>query len=255
MKSCRLFVSLSLLLSVTTQANAIDDLAQANNPLANMQAFNIQNYYYPQISGFEQKGDTFWLRYAQPIDKFLVRASMPLTSYPISPNIKKSGSGDFNIFGAYLFDTGNPAISAGIGPLLVAPTASPSELGSGKWQGGLAAVYFNANSPKVQYGGLVTYQTDFSGPQNRAHTSVMAVQPFGFLQLTHGFYLRSAPIWVFDFKNDNHVMPLGLGVGKVIKAGKTVYNLFVEPQFSISTKGIAQPTTQVFAGFNMQFYA
>ncbi|MDR3503236.1 MAG: hypothetical protein P4L79_11720 [Legionella sp.] len=247
----RLLIALSLILATT--ANAADELAQANNPLANMQAFNIQNYYSPQISGFDQKGDTGWLRYAQPVDKFLVRASMPFTSYPVAPTVKKSGSGDFNVFAAYLIDTGNPSVSTGIGPLLVAPTAKPSELGSGKWQGGLAAVYFNANSNKVQYGGLVTYQTDFSGPQNRAHTSVMAVQPFGFLQLTHGFYLRSAPIWVFDFKNDNHVMPLSLGAGKVIKSGKTVYNLFIEPQFSVSTKGIAQPTTQIFAGFNMQF--
>jgi hypothetical protein len=36
-----------------------------------MQAFNIQ---IPTISGFDQKGDTFWLRYTQPIDKFLARA-------------------------------------------------------------------------------------------------------------------------------------------------------------------------------------
>lgn len=81
----------------------------------------------------------------------------------------------------------------------------------------------------------------------------MAIQPFGFLQLTKGFYLRSAPIWLFDFKNDRHVIPLGLGLGKVIKSGKTVYNFFVEPQFSVSDKGIAQPTTQIFAALNMQF--
>lgn len=254
MKLSRLVIVLFLILTVIIQANAADELAQANNPLANMQAFNIQNYYYPQISGFDEKGDTFWLRYAQPVDKFLVRASMPFTSYPVAPTMKKSGSGDFNIFATYLLDTGNPSVSTGIGPLLVTPSANPSELGSGKWQGGLAAVYFNANSTKVQYGGLVTYQTDFAGPQNRSHTSVMAIQPFGILQLTHGFYLRTAPIWIFDFKNNNHVMPLGLGAGKVIKSGKTVYNVFVEPQFSISTKGIAQPTTQIYGGLNMQFY-
>lgn len=253
MTSFRIAIPLLFLFISPTSVNA-DELSQANNPLANMQAFNIQNYYYPKISGYDPTGDTFWLRYAQPVDKFLVRASMPVSSYPITPTTTKSGLGDFNLFATYLINTGNPAISAGIGPLVVAPSANPSELGSGKWQGGVAVVYFNASSTKMQYGGLLTYQTDFAGPQNRAHTSVMAIQPFGFLQLVHGYYLRTAPIWTFDFKNDNHVIPLSLGAGKVIKAGKTVYNLFIEPQFSVSTKGMAQPTKQIYAGFNMQFY-
>ncbi|MFJ1267090.1 hypothetical protein ACD661_00805 [Legionella lytica] len=254
MNYSRLIKFLPLLLSVPIPATAADEIAQANNPLANMQAFNVQNYYDPQISGFPQQGDTFWLRYAQPVKKFLIRASMPFTSYPITQMIKKSGPSDFNIFATYLLDTKNPAISAGVGPLLVAPTANPSVLGSGKWQTGLAAVFFDAKSTKLQYGGLVTYQTDFAGPKNRAHTSVLAVQPFAFLQLTHGFYLRSAPIWTFNLENNSHVMPLSLGAGKVIKSGKIVYNVFVEPQFSVSTKGDAQPTTQIFAGLNMQFY-
>lgn len=94
----RLLALLPPLLFFASQVNATEDLAQANNPLANMQAFNLQNYYYPQISGFDQKGDTFWLRYAQPVDKFLVRTSMPFTSYPVAPTVKKNGSGDFNVF-------------------------------------------------------------------------------------------------------------------------------------------------------------
>ncbi|MFJ1269873.1 hypothetical protein ACD661_15025 [Legionella lytica] len=156
---------------------------------------------------------------------------MPITTYPISAFNKKSGSGDFNALATYLFDTGNPSVSAGVGPLIAAPTANPSELGSGKWQGGLTAVYFNAESVKIQYGGLVTYQTDFAGAHNRTHTSLMAIQPFGFIQLGKGFYLRSAPIWVFDFKNDRHAIPLGMGLGKVIQSGKTVLTCLLSHSF------------------------
>ncbi|MCA0403805.1 MAG: hypothetical protein LCH30_08415 [Proteobacteria bacterium] len=253
-QSIRFAILLCGLINFSTIAIADNNAdAQANNPLADMKAFNVQNYYYPSISGFEQTGDTGWIRYAQPIGKFILRASMPFTTFPTAPFNKNSGLGDFNAFAAYLFDTGNPSVSTGIGPLIVAPTAHPSLLGSSKWQGGLAAVYFNANSAKIQYGGLVTYQTDFAGPTNRAHTSFMAIQPFSFLQLGQGIYLRAAPIWAFDLKNHRHVMPLGLGLGKVMQSGKTIYNVFIEPQFSVSTKGIAQPTTQIFAGFNMQF--
>jgi len=39
----------------------------------------------------------------------------------------------------------------------------------------------------------------------------------------------------------------------VIKKGKTVYNVFAEPQFSVADDGPGQPVWQIFVGFNMQF--
>ena len=44
-----------------------------------------------------------------------------------------------------------------------------------------------------------------------------------------------------------------MGVGQVIKKDKTVYNMFVEPQYSVADKGPGQPVWQIFLGFNMQF--
>ncbi len=230
-------------------------LAQANNPLANLKAFNIQNYYYPSISNFDTTGDTAWLRYAQPIDKFLIRASLPFQMFPVSANgARQTGVSDFNIFATYLFDTGNPNVNIGAGPLLVVPTASPSSVGAGKWQGGLAVIYFNSTSAIFQFGGLLTYQADFAGNQDRQHTSIAALQPFAFFQLGKGYYLRSAPIWTANFISHTDVIPLSLGIGKVFKVGKTVYNIFIEPQFAVSHHGPGQPLAQIFAGLNMQFY-
>jgi hypothetical protein len=48
-------------------------------------------------------------------------------------------------------------------------------------------------------------------------------------------------------------IPFGLGVGKVLKHGKAVFNLFLEPQFTIAHKGVGQPATQIFAAVNIQF--
>jgi len=232
--------------------NTSTDLTQANNPIANIKAFNIQNYYYSNLSALDTSGDTVWLRYAQPIHKFLIRASMPIQNFPTESS-HKTGTGDFNIFAAYLLNTGNPSISFGIGPLLVAPTASPSVLGNGQWQGGLAIVYFNGSSKKIQFGGLMTYQADFTGNKNREHTSLLTLQPFAFYQLGQGYYLRTAPTWVFNFVPNSHVIPLSVGFGKVSKIGKTIYNFFIEPQFSISHKGAGQPLTQIYAALNLQF--
>ena len=68
-----LFLALLLqLLCLASAASAQDssgdgDAAQANNPLADFKAFNLQNYYVPELSELDgQNANTFWLRYAQP---------------------------------------------------------------------------------------------------------------------------------------------------------------------------------------------
>jgi hypothetical protein len=243
---------------VTQAQDASSDAAQANNPLANMKAFNLQDYYIGRLTETTHDANQFWLRYAQPFEvfdgKWLMRASLPVNSYPALPTGgTKTGLGDFNVFAAYLIDTGDPAVSFGFGPQLTAPTASDDALGSGKWSAGFANVLFSAKSPVVQYGYLLTWQASFAGDADRSSVNIGAFQPFLFYQLGHGTYLRSAPIWAYNFQNNAYSIPLGLGIGQVIKSGKTVFNVFVEPQYSVAWRGPGQPDWQIFAGFNMQF--
>ncbi|MCB0256489.1 MAG: hypothetical protein KDI55_22445 [Anaerolineae bacterium] len=249
--------SLAVPLSAVAQ-DAGDAAAQANNPLANMTAFNIQDYYIGELTGSDDSANQFWLRFAKPVSigdtNWLMRASLPINTYPTPPNgDDETGIGDFNVFAAYLVDTGNPAVSFGIGPQLTVPTATKDELGSEKWSAGIANVLFNASSPKFQYGYLLTWQASFAGADDRSDVNVAALQPFAFYQLGGGTYLRSAPIWVYNIENDDYSVPLGLGIGQVIKHGKTVYNVFAEPQFSVWDRGSGQPEWQVFVGLNMQF--
>ena len=240
------------------QSSSGSDAAQANNPLANFKALNFQNYYIPELTSPDKSANQFWIRYAQPVSlgetKWIFRASLPVNSYPVSPNWDtKTGIGDFNAFAAYLIDVGDPAISFGIGPQLTAPTASDDQLGSEKWSAGFANVLFNAKSPKFQYGYLLTWQASFAGDDNATDVNTGAFQPFAFYQLGKGTYLRSAPIWVYNFENDTYSVPLGLGIGQVIPKGKTVYNVFIEPQVSLADEGAGWPEWQIFVGLNMQF--
>ena len=237
------------------QSNAA---AQANNPLANMTAFTIQDYYIGDLSESDDSANQAWFRFAKPFSvsdtNWLFRASLPVNTFPTSPDgDKKTGIGDFNVFAAYLIDTGNPAVSFGFGPQITAPTASKDELGSGKWSAGFANVLFNASSPRFQYGYLLTWQESFAGDNDREFVNIFAFQPFAFYQLGGGTYLRAAPIWAYNLKTDAYSVPLGVGIGQVIKEGKTVYNVFVEPQFSVADDGPGQPQWQIFFGFNMQF--
>lgn len=230
------------------------DAAQANNPLADFRAFNLQNYYIPELSGpIDATANNFVLRYAQPFGKWLMRASLPFARVPTGVSSTESGVGDLDVFFAYLFDTGNPARSFGVGPQLVFDTASETATGAGKTQAGVAAVYFDATSQFLQWGGLLTYRTDIAGSGSRPDTSVLAAQPFYFFQLGKGKYLRGAPIWVFDLENDTYHVPVGLGIGQVIPTEKIVFNFFIEPQFTILSKGDGQPEFQLLMAVNMQF--
>lgn len=232
--------------------------AQANNPLANMKAFNLQDYYIGDLTESNDDANQFWVRAATPISigdtTWITRASLPVNSYPVGSNgSTETGLGDLNIISMYLFDTQDPALSFAIGPQLTAPTATEDGLGSEQWSAGLANMMFDARSKTFQWGYLLTWQHSFAGDDDWDDVNFGAFQYFAFYQLGGGTYLRSAPAWAYNFENDNYSVPLGLGIGQVIKRGKTVYNMFIEPQFSVADDGPGQPEWQVFLGFHMQF--
>ncbi len=249
---------LGSMLGITSQAEEGSAAAQANNPLANFTAFNIHDYYIGEVTGTDESANQVWARFAKPLtlgeSQWLLRASLPLNTYPVGPRgSHETGLGDLNVFAAYVIDVGNPAISFGVGPQLTVPTATEDALGSEKWSAGFANVMFNASSPKFQYGYLLTWQHSFAGDDDRADVNLGAFQPFLFYQLGGGTYLRSAPIWNYNFENDSYGVPVGLGIGQVFKRGTTVYNAFIEPQVSLADDGPGQPEWQIFVGFNMQF--
>ena len=65
--------------------------------------------------------------------------------------------------------------------------------------------------------------------------------------------MRGSAVAVFDIENDTYNVPVGLGIGKVVPTRKAVFNLFVEPQYTILSRGAGQPELQIFIGVNTQF--
>ena len=254
-----LFVLVAVFLSgVNAYASESEDMAQANNPLANMVAVSLHDYYIGEFTGSDDDGNQFWLRYAQPFaigeSSWVFRASLPVNSYPFGANgSTETGLGDLNALAAYLFDTGKPSVSFGLGPVINLPTATEDSLGSEKWSAGLANVYFDASSKTFQYGYLLTWQASFAGDDDRDYVNLASLQYFAFYQLGAGWYLRSAPVSTYNFENDTYSVPLGLGFGRVIPNKKVVMNMFIEPQFSVFDDGGSWPDWQIFVGFNMQF--
>ena len=257
-----LLISLLVIsLSARGQGPSEEEVKKANNPLANTKALNLQNYYVPTLYDDPAlKANTALIRYAMPFagGKVLMRATLPLGTAPAgyspsgSPRYS-SGLGDLNFFVTYTFSKPDAKTLLGVGPQVVLPTASADALGAGKWQLGGAFVVFNASSPAFQWGGLVTYQTSVAGDEDRVSTALLVVQPILLFQLGKGAYLRSSALWNFNLYNNAYNVPLGLGAGHVAKAGNLLFNIFLEPQFTVLHEGAGQPALQLFGGINCQF--
>lgn len=257
-----LLFSLLLGIAPLTKAQELseDEVKKANNPLADAKAINLQNYYVPTIyDNADVHANTFLFRVAVPFakGKILTRFTMPLSTVPTGYNNDAakyaSGTGDLNFFATYTFTKPSSKLMIGAGPQVAIPTGNNDFTGTGKWQLGGALVIFNSASPIIQYGSLITYQASVAGQEDRQSVSQLQLQPFFLVQLGKGAYLRSTALWNFNLYSDVYNVPLGIGVGKVAKAGKAVFNIFAEPQFTVLHYGTGQPALQIFGGINCQF--
>ena len=234
-----------------------EDLNKSNSPLNPAPGANIQNYWTPDFYDTDARANDLLLRGTLPLAPMgfvsvpqLIRLTVPVSTRPDPDGGYSTGLGDINLFDIFLLKTG--ATSFGAGPLLTLPTASEDELGTGKWQAGVAAVAVNA-TPKRQIFGLVQWQTSFAGDDDRYDVDTLTVQPGVIVTLPKAFYFRSTGIWTFDLENDQWYIPVGAGIGKVFKPDKTIFNVFVEPQFTVAHDGDGLPKFVIFAGFNMTF--
>jgi len=106
----------------------------------------------------------------------------------------------------------------------------------------------------LQIGGLIAWQASFTGQSDRADTNATALQALGIWLLGSGTYLRPSGISQFSLENGNYNVPFGMGIDKVIKTEKLVFNIFAEPRFTALYYGTGQPLVQFFFGLNTQFY-
>ncbi len=229
---------------------------EANNPLSPRPMMSLHDYYVPKLHQLDKTwANQTVLRAVLPNKTFgqpqLWRLNVPVVALHHDRLGSKSGLGDITFMD--IFMRSEEGFSWGLGPMLVMPTASNNLLGQGKWQIGTAAAIVTSRDWGLA-GGLLTFQQSFAGDSDREKVKVLSVQPALFYNLPNGFYLRSSAVWTFDLQKHTRAIPLGLGLGKVMKVGeKTTINAFLEPQYSVDKKGAGAPVWQIFGGINIQF--
>ena len=150
-------------LGLTREADAAD-VNSSNNPLTQVVTIQIQDYISPYVNRVAGTGNEFQARGLIPFQLFdtdqLVRFTVPVDTIPEVPGSSTTGLSNFEMFDLTLIPTG--IATFGVGPLLVAPTAGNSTLGTDKWQAGAAAV---AVMPRKWglFAQVLTYQHSFGG--------------------------------------------------------------------------------------------
>ena len=239
------------------QHASADEANKSNNPLNPAPGLNFQDYYTPDIYGSNQYTNDFLVRGTLPLPPVgpvpvpqLIRVTAPISTRPDPGGGYSTGLGDINVFDIFLLQTEGTQL--GVGPLLTMPTASEDELGTGKWQAGVAAVAVHP-TPEYLIGGLVQWQASFAGDDDRGDVNTLTAQPFVIYNLPQGWYLRSTAVWTFNLRNADYYIPVGLGAGKAWKSGTTIMNAFIEPQWTIAHDGDGWPKFTIFAGLNLTF--
>ncbi len=208
------------------------DLArQSQNPIANLISVPFQNNTNFGIGSFDRTQNVLNIQPVLPVNlgswNLINRTIVPLISQPNLTQATGStfGLGDITYEG-FFSPVGSGAITWGVGPVVILPTATSDVLGSGKWSAGPAVVLV-ASVGKFVMGGVAFNAWSFAGDADRADVNQGFLQYFINYNLPNSWYLTSIPAITVNWNapdGDKWTVPFGGGVGKIFAIGKQKMN-------------------------------
>ncbi len=221
---------------MTEEEMALKMAAAAQNPLASMISLPFQN----NTTFGGNDGDYVNVLNVQPVWPFhisedwnlITRTIVPVVSTSINDN-EQSGLGD-TVFTGWLSPSKSSIsnIVWGVGPVLNLPTTTKDGLGADQWGGGVSAVGVWIKDKWVA-GGLIN---NIWGFEKTHELNSLMIQYFVNYNLDHGWYLVSAPINTANWNapsSDRWIVPLGGGVGKIVKIGKLPVNINAQMYYNL----------------------
>lgn len=244
--ACGLAVLLGAAASIGT-AIAADKEAlakQAQNPIASLISLPLQNNTNFNLGPLEETQNILNIQPVYPFSlgdnwNLIGRAIVPVISQPaFSPEQgRENGIGNISLTG-FLSPNQSGAWTWGVGPTVVVPTNTDERLGSDLWSLGASFVALTMPGNWV-IGALVSNVWSIGGSSDPSENS-MLVQPFVNYNIpdSGGWYLSSVPIitanWKADRSGDVWTIPLGGGVGKILKVGQQPLNAQVQAFYNVA---------------------
>ncbi len=107
----------------------------------------------------------------------------------------------------------------GVGAALDFPTATNTLLGNGKWTAGPSLLGLK-QTKSWTFGLLLRQAWSYAGSPDRPDVSYAFVNPWIDYTFENGFGLKVESESTFDWKSDEHIIPLRFGTSQVFKMGK-----------------------------------
>jgi len=221
---------------------------QLNNPLSKTWALTLQDnigFNDGELVDERTYGNVLFFQplLPVPISKKLVFSGRPVFPLVTSPNVDFStgetnghttGFGDLQLMTLVGPDKADGWVW-GAGATFKFPTASDPILGQGKYQAGPAAMLLNMDRPWI-WGFLVQHWSSFAGDDDRPETSYTDFQYIVRRTLPKAWSVGAGPSITYNWEADEEdrlTVPIGLGVTKTVRFGKTPVKLRAEVHYSV----------------------
>ena len=220
----------------------------ASDPTASLMSVQIQDLYSGKYHNLnDESGNAILLRVAVPFKTgsldHIARVTLPIVTD--SPS-GESGLGDAALFDLIVFN--QPWGRWGVGPVILVPTATNDQLGSGKWAAGPAAG-FVARSNKLLWGLFNQNLFTFAGDDGREDVNVSILQPIVNYALPDKWSIGTSEMNItYDWKkSDWTVLPLGIKLAKLVKFGKQPVQFSGSYEYNFADDHVAPAWTINFA--------
>ena len=193
----------------------------ASDPTASLMSVSVQDIYagsYHQLD--DESGNTLLLRSSVPFKT----GSLAHIARVTLPVVTDSPSGESGLSDLVLFDLIKVEKSWGrwgIGPVLLAPTATDDAIGMGKWALG-PAVGFVARNNKLMWGLFNQNLFSFAGDDDRDDVNIGILQPIVNYSLPNKWSVGTSEMNVtYDWDRGAWTaLPVGVKLAKLVKFGK-----------------------------------
>ena len=263
--------------SDSDQESQTEKLAKATqNPIANLISVPFQNNFN---FGIGPNDATRWILNVQPVIpitlnkdwNLITRTVVPIINQPSPGSVIPSAFGPstsnvslqsvkpshaFGIPSAFGLGDINPTVFLspakpgkliwGVGPTMTFPTATEPLLGNGKWTAGPSLVLLTEPGHWV-IGALANNQWSFAG-WGKKSVDAFLVQAFINYNFPHGWYVTTQPVITANWlaaSNERWTLPIGGGVGKILKLGKQPINVQLEAFDNVVTPNRGGPDWQL----------
>ncbi len=225
------------------KAESTEELQKAaQNPVADLISIPLQNNFNFGVGPQDKMQYVGNIQPVVPIHatenwNVITRTIVPLIYQPeLAPGVGDVfGLGDIQ-FTAFLSPAKPGEFIWGVGPIFQFPSGTNNSMTTGQWCAGPSVVGLRMDGHWV-YGALANYISSFAGQSDRGAVSQWLIQPFVNYNMADGWYLTSAPIVTADMmanNSDRWTVPLGGGVGKIIRVDRLPVNLQLQGFYNVA---------------------